>query len=112
MAPKGCATGDDISGSPRHGRAGIGLLAPEVCPLVVAFLWDSVVISGASARTPATDSLRAQLKSLVILPPTCHEPESRAIQNIINRLASDKVPVHKLSHLKHRDDFLAVEYRQ
>jgi hypothetical protein len=26
--------------------------------------------------------------------------------------ASDKVPVHKLSHLEHRDDLLAVEYRQ
>ena len=25
--------------------------------------------------------------------------------------ASDKVPVHKLSHLEHRDDLLAVEYR-
>ena len=25
---------------------------------------------------------------------------------------SDKVPVHKLSHLEHRDDLLAVEYRQ
>jgi hypothetical protein len=25
---------------------------------------------------------------------------------------SDKVPVHKLIHLEHRDDLLAVEYRQ
>jgi hypothetical protein len=25
---------------------------------------------------------------------------------------ADKVPVHKLSHLEHRDDLLAVEYRQ
>jgi hypothetical protein len=30
----------------------------------------------------------------------------------INGPASDKVPVHKLSHLEHRDDLLAVEYRQ
>lgn len=29
----------------------------------------------------------------------------------INGPASDKVPVHKLSHLEHRDNFLAVEYR-
>src|SRR6516165_8677923 len=26
--------------------------------------------------------------------------------------ASDKVPIHKLSHLEHRDNLLAVEYRQ
>ena len=26
--------------------------------------------------------------------------------------SADKVPVHKLSHLEHRDDLLAVEYRQ
>ena len=30
----------------------------------------------------------------------------------ITRPASDKVPVHKLSHLEHRDNLLAVEYRQ
>jgi hypothetical protein len=30
----------------------------------------------------------------------------------INGPASDKVPIHKLSHLEHRDDLLAVEYRQ
>ena len=27
-------------------------------------------------------------------------------------MISDKVPVHKLSHLKHRDNLLAIEYRQ
>ena len=27
-------------------------------------------------------------------------------------MISDKVPVHKLSHLEHRDDLLAIEYRQ
>jgi hypothetical protein len=27
-------------------------------------------------------------------------------------LISDKVPVHKLSHLEHRDDLLAIEYHQ
>ena len=30
----------------------------------------------------------------------------------LDRPASDKVPVHKLSHLEHRDNLLAVEYRQ
>src|SRR5260370_9145429 len=29
----------------------------------------------------------------------------------MNGPASDKVPVHKLSHVEHRDDLLAVEYR-
>src|SRR6516164_1431547 len=28
------------------------------------------------------------------------------------RVISDKVPVHKLSHLEHRDNLLAIEYRQ
>jgi hypothetical protein len=39
-------------------------------------------------------------------------PIHRPSKNIINRPASDKVPVHKLSHLEHRDNLLAVEYRQ
>src|SRR5215472_16907411 len=30
----------------------------------------------------------------------------------VTRVISDKVPVHKLSHLKHGDNLLAIEYRQ
>jgi hypothetical protein len=30
----------------------------------------------------------------------------------VARVISDKVPVHKLSHLRHRDNLLAIEYRQ
>src|SRR6516164_4900382 len=30
----------------------------------------------------------------------------------VARVISDKVPVYRLSHLKHRDNFLAIEYRQ
>ena len=36
----------------------------------------------------------------------------RFVRSALNGPASDKVPVHKLSHLEHRDDLLAVEYRQ
>ena len=38
--------------------------------------------------------------------------ELRQRLQLERRPASDKVPVHKLSHLEHRDDLLAVEYRQ
>ena len=38
--------------------------------------------------------------------------ELRQRLQLERRPASDKVPVHKLSHLEHRDNLLAVEYRQ
>src|SRR5690348_8302465 len=40
------------------------------------------------------------------------QPTTASCSENINGPASDKVPVHKLSHLEHRDDLLAVEYRQ
>jgi hypothetical protein len=50
-----------------------------------------------------------------ILLRSCVRPDfdNRAgMEAAVARVISDKVPVHKLSHLEHRDNLLAVEYRQ
>ena len=56
------------------------------------------------------DEVADDVKHILQQQPAQADPS--AIQNIINRPASDKVPVHQLSHLEHRDNLLAVEYRQ